>query len=270
MDFVLLEDRDVHDFNFAPFFDPSLMPGNGPGHRQLYRMAIEARKGGPAASFEFAQTMDWTLTPEAFESFQRTFGARPIKFADWFFSKLYQFLGILLHQQLLFLGTWSPPATDTPWNECPGDRLTHDGCNLDLDELERAFAPADHTAYDWGELVERCSQAQAADRRNAALEFVRACASQRRGRKKLDVAKGERPRGDEEVSGRDQFIAEQLLQGTARAEICELLDKRRDAVTDNMWKQGIRSWSAAWADPEFRKDAQSIFSKAQRRFTSSE
>lgn len=59
----------------------------------------------------------------------------------------------------------------------------------------------------------------------AALEFVKECASERRVRKKLDLRKGERPRGDEEISGRD---------------------------------------------PDFRKDAQAIFSKAQSRFTSSE
>jgi hypothetical protein len=35
-----------------------------------------------------------------------------------------------------------------------------------------------------------------------------------------------------------------------------------------MQKHGIFTWAEAWKDPEFRKDVQSTFSKAFKRFAS--
>jgi hypothetical protein len=40
------------------------------------------------------------------------------------------------------------------------------------------------------------------------------------------------------------------------------------SVTENMRANRIETWKAAWNDSDFRKDVQSMFSKAQARFTS--
>jgi hypothetical protein len=97
---------------------------------------------------------------------------------------------------------------------------------------------------------------------------VREGAKRRRATRKLDPEGARRPRGDEETYRRDKFIAEQLIRGTARERICELLDKKRCPVTEKMRANGIETWKAAWDDPDFCRGVQSMFSKAQARFTS--
>ncbi len=82
MEFVYLDDPQFLDFNFSLGYDQALRPGRGPDHRALFRMVIRARSGVRAEAIEFGGVMGWTLTPEAFESFQRTLGARPIAFRD--------------------------------------------------------------------------------------------------------------------------------------------------------------------------------------------
>jgi hypothetical protein len=272
MDFVMLDDPEFLDFNFLLGYDPALRPGGGPGHQELYQMVIQARRGDPVGAQEFAGVMGLILRPEAFESFQRTFGARPVGFPDWFFSKLYQFLDILLHESLSALGpgawvNWGPRQTDKPWEECRR-RLTSVGPEIRPDQLERAFDPASHRTYPWLDLVRLCTRAEPADRLEAALQFVREWAKRRRATRKLDPERARRPRGDEETYARDKFIAEQLIRGTAREKICELLDKKRCPVTENMRAKGIETWKAAWNNSDFRKYVQSMFSKAQARFTS--
>ena len=269
MDFVLLDDDEFVDFNFSQSHDPALQPGHGPDHRQLYRMVIEARQGDRTGFAEFAEVMYRTLRPEAFESFQRTHGARPISYADWFFSKLYLFFQVLLHDslQVMLDGGYRFPLTDAPWKEGHG-RLLSSGAEVHPDDLECTFEPARHSSYPWLELAARCSRANAADRLRAVLQFVRAYRDARPTVKTLDVEQGRRPRGDQEILERDQLIAEQLLQDTPRKRICALLDQDRFSVTHNMEANGILTWTLAWKDPQFRKDVQSIFSKAQRRFTS--
>jgi len=269
MGFVFLDDDEFVDFNFSLGHDPTLKPGHGPDHRQLYRTVIEARGGDRTGAAEFADVMHWTLRPEAFESFQHTYGTRPISFADWFFSKLYFFFEVLLHDSLQVLGDggYSLSATDKPWEEGHG-RLDSVGEEVHPDDLERAFEPERHADYYWLDLVMRCSRAKASDRLKVALQFVRASVEQRSTTRKLDVKQGRRPRGDVEVYERDKLIAEQLLQDTPREKICELLDQKRFPTTGNMDANGIETWKLAWEDRDFRKDVQSIFSKAQRRFTS--
>lgn len=272
MDFVMLDDPEFLDFNFLLGYDHALRPGGGPGHQELYDMVIQARSGDPVGAQEFAGVMGLTLRPEAFVSFQRTLGARPIGYPDWFYSKLYQFLEILLHESLSVLGTgawgnWGPRQTEKPWEECRG-RLTSAGPEIHPDQLECAFDPASHRSYPWLDLVRLCTRAEPADRLEAALQFVRWWAKRRRVTRKLDPERARRPRGDEETYERDKFIAEQLIRGTAREKICELLDKKRCPVTKKMWANGIQTWKAAWGDSDFRKDVQSMFSKAKARFTS--
>jgi len=172
MDFAMLDDPEFLDCNFSLGHDPALRPGGGPGHQELYQMVIQARRGDSVGALEFAEVMDRTLRPEAFESFQRTFGARPVGFPDWFFSKLYQFLDILLHESLSVLGSgawgnWGSRQTDKPWEECRG-RLTSAGPEVHPDQIERAFDPASHRTYPWLDLVRRCTQAEPAGRQEAA------------------------------------------------------------------------------------------------------
>ncbi len=99
------------------------------------------------------------------------------------------------------------------------------------------------------------------------MAFVNACAKQRPKTPRFDPDTGRRPRGDEEIEERDQFIAEQLTKGASREGICDLLDRKRFPVTENMRANEVETWRLAWQDPEFRRDVQSIFSKAKRRFT---
>jgi hypothetical protein len=93
-------DADFEGFNFCPIHDPSLKPGHGPTAAGLYRLTHEARLGDRSAIHELASAIHWTLKEASFESFQRVHGARPITYRDWFYSKLAQFMEILLHNQV--------------------------------------------------------------------------------------------------------------------------------------------------------------------------
>jgi hypothetical protein len=158
MTFYLLDDPEFADFNFSSFLDPELKPGNGPTTTDMYRMVIESRRGDRPAAAEFANTLHWTLRPAAFDSFQRVHGPRPIGYPDWFYSKLYQFFDILLHDRVEVLGNgpegyFGPPRTDHPWEE---GRKTLRGVaqSLEPEELEEAFSSGDHERINWFDLVQ--------------------------------------------------------------------------------------------------------------------
>lgn len=119
MTFYVLDDPEFLDFNFSAFLDPELKPGHGPTQTRMYQMVIESRRGDRSAAGEFANTLHWTLRPAAFESFQRVHGPRPIELRDWFYSKLFQFFEILLHDVVEVSGNgpegyFGPPRTDRP------------------------------------------------------------------------------------------------------------------------------------------------------------
>jgi hypothetical protein len=98
--FTLLDDWELRDFNFSRLWNPDLKPGHGPDESELYRLVFESRKGLSHAALELGDTMYWTLRAPTFESFQRLHGPRPIEYKDWFYSKLHQFLSILVYEEL--------------------------------------------------------------------------------------------------------------------------------------------------------------------------
>jgi hypothetical protein len=270
MNFVSLDDPTFLNFNFHYGWDPTLRPGAGPGVRALYKMVMEGRRDPLKEGLEFAQVMGWTPRPEAFESFERVYGAA-VAFRDWFYSKLYQYFRLLLYERVEVLGNapdgrWGPPKTDKPWEE-GFQQLEGFGEEIHPDLLERAFDPSKCGTYRWNDVVLSCLQAEASERLEVALEFVREHLPQRAQPRRLDEEQGRRPCGSQVPHERDRFIAGQLIQGASRERICELLDKRRFPATLNMLKNGISSWAEAFRDQQFRRDVQSIFSKALKRFS---
>jgi hypothetical protein len=259
MTFYLLEDPEFVDFNFSSFLDPELKPGNGPTPTNMYRMVIESRRGDLRAAAEFVNVLDWTLRPAAFESFQRVHGPRPIEHRDWFYSKLLQFFDILLHDRVEVLGNgpegyFGPPRTDRPWEE-GRQTLCGVGESIEPEELEEAFSPRDTERINWLELVRLCARSAPETR----LPRLRA-RLQRLGQKKQRNGGGWSKNAQ-----RTQIIVAGLEERKPALEICEALDKHLRPTTENMQKNGIGTWVAAWEDPQFRRDVQSLFSKVRKR-----
>jgi len=258
-----LDDPEFRDFNISYLWSPDLRAGSGPNERKLFRLAYESRKGVRGTAGESADTMCWTLRPAAFESFQKLHGPRAIDYRDWFYSKLCQFLGILLYEQLRVfgLGAWggpAPPQTDEPWNEGCGV-LCGDGPLIERDELEEQLSPEDHQneELNWAELV--LLLAKAGEDRPATLwEWLR------RLRKK---------RASTQTSGRywtknrerDQVIRNCLMRKMERRAICEELDRRTIPILPSLQKAGFGRWVEAWDDPRSRGTLQQLFSKLAAR-----
>lgn len=259
MTFYLLDDPEFLDFNFSPFLDPELKPGHGPTPTDMYRMVIESRRGDLRAAAEFVNVLDWTLRPAAFESFQRVHGPRPIEHRDWFYSKLFQFFYILLHDRVEVLGNgpegyFGPPRTDHPWEE-GRKTLCGVGQSLEPEEIEETFSTGDHERTNWLELVQLCAGSGSETR----LPRLRAWLQQ------LGRGKRRSGRGWSKNARRTQIIVAGLEEGKPALEICKALDQHLTPTTANMQKNGIGTWVAAWEDPEFRRDVQSLLSKVRRR-----
>ena len=47
--------------------------------------------------------------------------------------------------------------------------------------------------------------------------------------------------------------------------VCEILDRNGIVTTSEMRKASVLQWTVAWDDPEFRKNVQTMFSKAKAR-----
>jgi hypothetical protein len=88
--------------------------------------------------------MNWTLRRTSFDCFQQTHGPRPIDYEDWFYSKLYQFVSILLYDKILVWGLGEEQKTAEPWKE---GELSGQGPIVDLDELEQSVAPEDRASF---------------------------------------------------------------------------------------------------------------------------
>jgi hypothetical protein len=56
-----------------------------------------------------------------------------------------------------------------------------------------------------------------------------------------------------------------LEEGKPALEICEALDKHLIPMAENMQKHSVATWVAAWEDPQFRRDVQSLLSKVRKR-----
>ena len=246
--FILLEDDEWRDFNFSAIFDPSLK--RGPLENYIYELAIKGRKadiGARSAQFEFADAMHWTLRRATFDCFQQTHGPRPFEYRDWFYSKLYQFLSILLYEKLTVWGLGQEPQTDLPWEE---GVLSSEGPMLEPEELEQAFALEDNERIRWTSLVQ-----WVAERPENRLAALRQWLASHR-------SAGAGGRKSPKRARRDRLIREALLERKSRREACALLDQNGLATTAKMQQAGLFHWTEAWDDPEFNKNVQSIFSKA--------
>ncbi len=86
-----------------------------------------------------------TLLEATFECFQRMHGPRAIDYRDWFYSKLSQYLEILVYEKLSLFGVESDgrikePQTDRPWEEGL-TVISTAGPYVQPNYIEAAFSP---------------------------------------------------------------------------------------------------------------------------------
>jgi hypothetical protein len=261
--FHLLDDTDFLNCNFSALRDPALGPGSSVDESDLYELVTQARSGDRTAAMEYIDTMNSTLCLPAFESFQRIFGPRAIEYRDWFYSKLFQFVSILLHDTIEVRareGTWGQPKTDRPWEE---GQLQGSGPEIYPDDLEAAFDLEHDTSYDWRELAwlaaVEMADASTGERHRKLQSLVDDLAH--RTAHKKSVAMTTRPILEwPDNAKRDQIILAGLRARQPRIKICEILDAHLIPTTPEMRKHGLSTWVAAWNDPEFRPNVHSLFS----------
>jgi hypothetical protein len=229
----------------------------------LYRLVHESRKRQRHYAFEFADAMYWTLRPATFESFQRLHGPRPIEYKDWFYSKLHQFLGIVVHEELEVygidpLGGPAKPVTDEPWKE--GCGILHGkGRNVQPDEIEQSLVPEDNEDEEvsWFRLAWKLALAS-----ENRFEILRDWLRRMKERRSPSSAPR---RGWNKNRERDQIVRNCLVRGMERRRICEELDRRTIATLPSMQQEEIFNWTVAWNHPNQRKRIQQLFSKLHSR-----
>jgi hypothetical protein len=265
-------DLRFRDFNLCAYWGPTLSPPGFPEAR-LCQSAYLIRKGDAADLAEFADALTRTIRPETFRAFQKIHGPRPITYSDWYCSKLQQFFGILLYQQLLVVGLGprgapGPPQTGRPWEE---GILYCEHALIQKDAIERAFSPAEVNRVDWLAATERLVAAGPRGR-----EILETWLAQRGARRKQEPSELRskspgRPMRKTQLAGkrreprreRDGIIRMYLGMGLPPQEICQKLDRFSIAVTRAIQKRGLTSWSDGWEDPEVRRNIQTLFSKAK-------
>jgi hypothetical protein len=265
-----------------------LKAGSGPSQSGLYKLAYLIRKGDQGAQGEFASAMECTLRSEAFESFQKVRGPYAIGYADWFYAKLDQFLGILLYEKLWVWGMGKygergEPQTDRPWEEGNG-MLDGDPALVDPRQLQFAFFPNEPGQIDWFRIVHRLSAAKTA-RTEALRKYLRRRTAliERKNRQKQrarsgshapqqvvlstaqESASGQRRRRSRSIQQRDSIIQSGLEEGLDRLEICQRLDQKGVPTTPKMRKAGVDCWTDAWTNLALRNNVQQAFSKTPRR-----
>jgi hypothetical protein len=252
-------------------------------------MAYLIRKGDPTAEAEFASTMQWTLDEPAFQSFQSLHGPFPIRYADWFYAKLEQFLDILLYEKLLVwgmdeYGAQGVPQTDRPWEEGNGI-LTGTTVVVDPRQLPAAFLPQQCRAIDWFRIVHRLAAIKTA-KAEAVRKYLRRRAelirrSKRRNTRTRAGSHSPQPivlprdagagkgtpkrRRSRSVQTRDSIILSGLEEGVDRLEICQRLDDKGISTTSKMHKAGCKRWTEAWTNLDLRNNVQQVFSKTRAR-----
>jgi hypothetical protein len=283
-------DRHFRDFNFCPFLEPTLKAGSGPTQSDLFKMAylISIRKGDQGTESEFAAVMQCTLRQEAFQSFQALHGPYAIGYADWFYAKLDQLLGILVYEKLWVWGMGKygergEPQTDRPWQEGNGI-LDGDPALVDPRQLRLAFFPNESGQIDWFRIVHRLSAVKTA-RTEVLRKYLRRRAAlvERKNRQKErarsgshapqqvalsaaeERANGQRRRRSRSVQQRDSIIQNGLKEGLDRLEICQRLDQKGVPTTGKMRKARIDCWTDAWTDLDLRNNVQQVFSKTPER-----
>jgi hypothetical protein len=133
--------------------------------------------------------MYWTLREETFRCFERAHGARPIRYDDWFYCKLTQFLELLVYERLSL--TYGPPPecaqkpeTERPWEE---GFLVLGPVEVYIEgDVQAAFAPEDNDSTLWAEIVSEVSSAPGD--RVAVLEGI--LIRRRRGRARRKPGSG--------------------------------------------------------------------------------
>jgi hypothetical protein len=254
MCFLLLEmDRAVLDFNFCELLDPTLKPGNGPAHAELFELIYKARQGDRFTPSEFANTMYWTLREATFECFQQIHGPRPILYRDWFYCKLSQLLEILVYQRLS-VASLEEPQSDRPWEE--GFLvLGSTGPAVQPEDIEQAFLPEDNESYPWFELTS--TVCAATGNRLEVLEEILA-----RRRKERRSSRAGVWRKNEK---RNRIICHLLEDGRDGREICEALDERVIPPLPILQENNIRRWVTGWDDERLQRNIQQLFSKLRKR-----
>lgn len=277
-------DRHFRDFNFCPFSEPTLKAGGGPSQSDVYKMAYLLRKGNHGTEGEFASAMHSTLREEAFQSFQALHGPYAIGYADWFYAKLEQFLGILLYEKLWVwgmgeYGEQGTPVTDRPWEEGNGILGGHPAL-VDPRKLRSAFFPNECGQIDWSRIVHRLAAAKTA-RTEVLRRYLhrRAELVQRKNQQQKKAqsgrhapqqvvlsaegkrAKGPRRRRSRSVQQRDSIIQNGLEESLDRLEVCQRLDQKGVPTTGKMRKAGVTCWTDAWTNLELRNNVQQVFSK---------
>jgi hypothetical protein len=264
MSFLFLYDPEflpeVLNCNFSAWNNPTLSAG--PDQSELYGLVLQARRGDRAAAAEFADTMHCTLRPAAFENFLRICGPRAIEFRDWFYSKLFQFFEILLHDSIEVLragpdGGFGPPKTDRPWEE---GVLQGSGPEIHPDDLEEVFSAEDYASYHWLEFVDFAALELAAASSGERFQKVRARIQELRR-----AAAAKALRGWTDNAKRDDIILGGLKACKSRLQICQMLDEQRIPTTLHMRHHGVLTWIDAWNDKKFRQNVQSLFSHLQER-----
>jgi hypothetical protein len=261
MAFILMDDPQFLNFNFASAPVEMLEPGSGPRESDLFVLVQQARQGVPGAAWDYVDVMQTTLRRAAFDSFQQTFGARAVEHGDWFCSKLYEFFRILLHDRFEVLGNgplgyFGPPKTQRPWEE--GDVFRGCGPSIHPDDLEAAFAVGEH---EWDEFVQLA--VRPGDRR---FEAVRGLVIER-ARQRVESssrAGGKTWQWTDNVK-RDQIIVEGLEDGRSRLEICQILDQHFIPTTPYLRRRGYTTWAPVWNEKELRRVVQSLISKISKR-----
>ena len=260
-------DRAFEEFNFSWILDPTL--SGGPSQAVLLQLVYEARQGDRSAIFELVDTMCCTLREETFECFQKAHGPRPIRYRDWYYSKLLQFLEILVYEQLsvdrlLPDGTAWEPRTDRPWEEGV-TILGSAGPVVQDDDVERAFEPGDNDRVSWGELIAELSEAP--QNRLAALEeHLRRRSTERSSREGPALPQASPPavpRTREWPTNRErnQIIRNLRARGKNDRKICEALDERTIEVLPMLRKHGVVRWLDGWDNPRLRRNIQQLFAK---------
>ena len=253
-------------FNRSQILDPSFR--SGPSHQGLFKLVYQARAGSQSAAMEFADVLHWTLREETFEAFQKVHGPLPIRYHDWFYSKLVQFLETLVYEGLSTSGlapdgTSAQPKTDQPWNE-GFTVLGSQGPWIEDADIEMAFTPADNTPETWVSLIRPVSATQ--DRLRRLLQIVALRLGNRSA--KATTAPSEpktvTPTNKREWvknEDRNRIICNLLARGEERRSVCEALDARTIGALPIMKQSNVHSWVEAWDNRRLRRSVQQLFAK---------
>jgi hypothetical protein len=209
----------------------------------LCKCVVEARRGSRLAATQFGDVMHWTLRLAAYECYLRVRPSLSLTYADWFYSKLRFFLRILLD------GNPAVPYMDRPLT---GMFRVPDYSDAPLKlDLETLVKPEDNNHFDWGNLVTAVSE-DSEHREDILGKWFQ---GQRQGivsKASVSPAKAHR----------NTIIRATLADGKSRREVCEELDRNGIPTTRDMAKAGIRRWTLAWEDSEFKPNVQTMISKA--------